>query len=293
MLDGDTIRAASALRTALVGAPLWRFDAPNLIGPTPHAGRLIEHVGSRGRHVEITFDDGIILDTSMRKNACWHVYRHGARWRRSQRELRAAVQTDDWVAVCFNSPTVETYRSPNRDRHPGFGRLGPDLGTPTADLNVAVNLLMSYQDPEARLRDVLLDEHVMRGIGNVYRSEILWEAELSPWAHVGDLTHHDALLVAHSAARFLRTATRGRTIYGHRPPAPKLSVFGRNGQACPRCHDSIECGAMGRHKRNLYWCPTCQVRLDRRRHDDTPAMDPHPAAVKFLSDLPWRRDEFE
>jgi endonuclease VIII len=280
-------RAASAMRTALVGKAMVRFDAPRLVGPAPRAGRRIERVESHGKHLEVGWDDGLVLHTRTRLTGSWHLYRSDEPWRRPQRLLRAAIETGDWVAVCFNARVVETFREPDRRRHPGTGRLGPDMCQADADLGQVVNLLLSYPDPEARLRDALLDEHVMCGLGNVYRSEVLWATELSPWAHVGDITHHDALLLVNSAARLLRCDL------DHQPasaPAPAgLAVYGRNGQGCPRCHETILVREVGEPARQLYWCPGCQVRLDRRHADTTPAMDPHPAAAMFLAELRERR----
>jgi endonuclease-8 len=291
MPEGDTIhRTASALRTALVGRTMVRFDAPRLVGPVPTAGRLVEKVVSHGKHLEIVWDDGIVLHTHMRMTGSWHLYRVGERWRRPYRQLRASIETDEWLAVCFNAPIVETYRVPDRRRHPGMGRLGPDLCDHEADLSAVVDLLLSYPDPEARLRDVLLDQRVMCGVGNVYRCEVLWATELSPWAHVGDLTHRDAVLLVNTAARMLRANLHhARRVTTSATPGG-LAVYGRNGQRCTRCHDTIEVRRSGEPPRLLYWCPGCQTRLDRRSVDDTPHMDPHPAAAKFLAELPWRRD---
>lgn len=277
------------MRTALVGHPMVRFDAPKLIGPVPQAGRTIELVEAHGKHLEVTWDDGLVLDTHLKSSSSeWHVYRPGSPWRRSWEQLRASIETDDWVAVCFNSPNIETYRQPDPGRHPGRGRLGPDLASPTADLDEVVELLLAHPMPEARVRDVLLDQHVMVGVGNVYRSEVLWATQLSPWAHVGDLTPADATMVVNSAAKMLRAArSRARPPDARRGPA----VFGRNGQGCIRCHATIESRTVGRAGRMLYWCPGCQIRLDRRAMDVTAApreMDPHPAASRYLSSLPWR-----
>jgi formamidopyrimidine-DNA glycosylase len=157
-------------------------------------------------------------------------------------------------------------------------------------LDEAIELLLSYPDPGARLRDVLVDQHVMQGVGNVYRCEVLWACELSPWAHVGDLGQSDAVRLVNTAAKLLRT-THGR-IRRVTTTEAGLAVYGRVGQACPRCHDTIEARPVGRYARMLYWCPGCQTRHDRR--DATPpfgerAMDPHPAAAQYLNDLPWRR----
>jgi len=290
MMSGDLARAASAMRTALVGHAMTRFDAPVLIGPTPEAGRIVEAVEADGKHLEVTWDDGLVLDTRLKSTSKseWHVYRQGAPWRRSWDALRASIQTDSFVAVCFDAAEVETYRLPDPQRHPGHGRLGPDIGKSSTDLRDVVNLLLSYPDREARLRDVIVDQHVMQGLGNVYRCEVLWAAELSPWAHIGDLTHQDAVLIVNVAARMVRAnrgrarrATTTRTSVG-------LAVYGRIGQGCIRCHETIQARPVGRFGRTLYWCPGCQVRLDRRAPAEVREMDPHPAAAKYLNELPWR-----
>jgi endonuclease-8 len=302
MPEGDTIhRAASAMRTALAGKSMLRFDAPRLVGPVPQAGRIVEAVESHGKHLEVQGDDGLVLDTHMRMTGSWHLYHRGDPWRRPYTQMRAAIEVSDWVAVCFNAPHVETYRQADRRRHPGAGRLGPDLCKADTDLGKVVNLVLTYPDPKARLGNVLLDQRVMCGVGNVYRCEVLWATELSPFAHVGDLSEHDAIRVVNTAASMLRanlssthrvtlpaTGERGE----RRDRRGGQAVYGRNGQRCPRCAGTIECRPMGEHRRTLYWCPGCQTHLDPRftaSRDDTP-MDPHPAAQRWLADLPWNRD---
>jgi endonuclease VIII len=288
MMAGDVAHVASAMRTALVGRPMVRFDAPKLIGPVPQAGRMVEVVEAHGKHLEVMWDDGIVLDTHLKGRSEWHVYRQGAPWRKSWEQLRASIQTDDFVAVCFDAPSVETYRAPDPTRHPGRGRLGPDLGRPGVDLSEAVELLLAYPEREARLRDVMVDQRVMQGVGNVYRCEVLWAAELSPWAHIADLTHHDALLIVNTAAKMVRTnAQRLRRTTTNRTSGG-LAVYGRCGQGCIRCRETVCSRPVGRYGRMLYWCPGCQVRLDRRQPSEINGMDPHPAAAKFLDELPWR-----
>jgi len=276
------------MRTALVGRPMVRFDSPKLIGPTPQAGRMVEVVEAHGKHLEVMWDDGIVLDTHLKSRSEWHVYRKGMPWQRSWEKLCASIQTDDFVAVCFDAPTVETYRQHERARHPGRGRLGPDLGSHSTDLAEVINLLLSYPDREARLRDVLVDQHVMQGLGNVYRCEVLWAAELSPWAHVSDIRHHDAVMIVNTAARMVRANSDRvrRSTTRHTPGG--LAVYGRTGQTCIRCQEPVESMPVGKYGRMLYWCPGCQVRLDRRAPTEQREIDPHPAAAKYLNDLPWR-----
>jgi endonuclease VIII len=272
---------------------MMRFDAPRLIGPVPQAGRIVERVESHGKHLEIEWDNGMVLHTHMRMSGSWHLYRRGEKWRKPYEQMRAAIETDEWVAVCFNAPLVETYRQPDKRRHPGMGRLGPDLCKPDTDLSVVVNLLLSYGDADARIAEVLLDQRVMCGVGNVYRCEVLWATGISPFAKVGTLSERDAIRLVNTAASQLRSNLQTASRVTTTEVKGGLAVYGRNGQQCARCISSVEMRRLGEHNRVLYWCPGCQTHLDPKLDapvDDTPTMDRHPAAAKFLADLPWNRD---
>ena len=205
MPEGDSIhRTAAAMRIALVDKKMVRFDAPQLIGVVPKAGRTIVRVESVGKHLEIEWDDGIILHTHLRRAGFWDLYRKDDIWQRPHREMRALIETAAWTAVCFNAPTVETYREPGISRHPWFGRLGPDLCSVDADLDRCVELLLTYDDRRAPIGEVLLDQRVFCGVGNVYRSEVLWACELHPFAPVGDIGEALARRIVNVAARLLR-----------------------------------------------------------------------------------------
>jgi len=293
MSDGaNTHRAASALRTALAAKPMVRFDAPCLIGPAPRAGRMVERIETHGKHIQLVWDDNMVLDTNLRMMGSWHVYRHGEQWRKPFQQMKVAIEVADWVAVCFNAPVVETYRLPDKRRHPGMGRLGPDICLPGTDISVIVNLLLSYRDGAARISDVLLDQRVMRGLGNVYRCEVLWATEINPFARVDSLNEHDAIRLVNTAASMLRANMQQAKRAAATAAKGGLAVYGRNGQRCGRCGETVDCRQAGDRQRVLYWCPGCQQHHDPSRtvlRDDTP-MDPHPAAQAYLAGLPWNRD---
>jgi len=284
-------RTAAALRTALVGRPLLSFEAPQLEGPFPALGRVIELVESRGRLLDIIWDDGLVLHTSMRLSGTWHLYRTGERWRKPSSQLKVSITVDGFSAVCFNARTVETYREFDTHRHPGFGPPGPDLSVPHPDLAAAVEALCRYPNLDAPIAEALLDQQVAWGVGNVFRSEVLWASRQHPFAPVSMLDRSDMERIVAAARKVLY-------VHLHRPASPDghrsgLAVYGRNGQRCSRCGDTIEVRRVGEHARLLYWCPGCQVHHGPRVVTDDSAaersMDPHPAATKFLAELPWRR----
>lgn len=288
--EGDTIyRAAAALRTALVGEKLVEFEAPRLVGRMPTPGRTIEDVRSHGKNLEIVFDDDLVLHSHMKMTGSWHLYRPGERWRRQPRQMRALLGTPSWTAVCFNAPVVETYRVPDRRRHPGMGNLGPDLCRDDADLGACARMLATYPERDTALAEVMLDQRVMCGVGNVYRSEVLWATRLSPWSPIEEITSDEAELVTETAARMLRSNLH----HAHRITAADvpggLAVYGRGAQPCFRCRTPIRSTRSGQFARVVYWCPDCQ-----RRHEPAPApvqreMDPHPAAARYLAEIRQRR----
>ena len=258
--EGDTIfRAAAVLRSALVGRELLAFDAPRLSGPRPTIGTLIEEVRSRGKHLEIVFDDGMVLHTHMRMTGSWHVYRPGERWRKDPSKLRVGLEVPEWIAVCFSAPVVEVYRDTDRRRHPGLGSLGPDLCQPDADLALAVDRFGEYPAEGTSVADALLDQRVAAGVGNVYKSEVLWSCQLDPFVPAAEVPVETRRELLETAARMLR-ANLGSPVRVTAPQvAGGLAVYGRSGKPCLRCNSPIAMRKHGVHERVTYWCPTCQL----------------------------------
>lgn len=260
MREADTIyRSAAALRTALLGKELFRFEAPQLIGTRPSVGRVVEEVRSHGKNVEIIWDDGVVLHTHLRMFGSWELYRAGERWKKSKDRASVVIVVSDWIVVCFNAAIVETYRDFDPRRHPILGRRGPDLCRADADLEECVDRVMNYQERDTPIADVLLDQRVMCGVGNVYRCELLWACEIHPWAHVGSLKRGECremvMLASEMILANLDYTPRGTAAEF----SGSLAVYGRQGKHCQRCGDLIKVTHHGEAHRVLYWCPNCQV----------------------------------
>ena len=267
----------SAMRSAMVGLPMQRFEAWSNIGPVPSERSVIETIRTQGRQVEICWDDGIVLSTSLGFSGSWDLYRSDSRWRRNMHQARVVVEVEGWVAVCFDTTQIETFRRPNRERHPQAGGVGPNITQVNADLAECTRRLLLYRLADITIADTLTNDAVMTGLGNVTRSEAMWSVGLSPYAEVADLDHADCALLVETAARIARTDS----VFSPR-------VFGRHGLQCHRCRGTIEFMVHGRRPSGLYWCPSCQTHLDPRvpgesllQGDHTPT---HPAELLFLSE---------
>ncbi len=230
---------------------LVRFEAPRLTFRAFPAGTVVEGAAATGKHCLVHFDDGRTLRTHMRMTGSWHLYRPGERWRHRASAMRALVEVDEWVAVCFAAPDVEL--SGRAAIAAATDHLGPDLCRPDADIDDAVRRLAALSPPGRPIGEALLDQRVAAGIGNLFKSEACFACGIDPFTPVDRLdveTRHRLLTVA---AEQLRTALAG----GARP----AFVYGRRDRPCRRCGTSIEWAAQGEHRRGTYWCPTCQPGL--------------------------------
>jgi endonuclease-8 len=272
MPEGDTIfRTASTLHRALAGDVVTAFDSayPALTrvnDDQPITGRTIESVAARGKHVLMAFSGDLLLRTHMRMNGSWHIYRPGERWQRPARDMRILVATGRFVAVGFNVPEAEFLTKHDLDRHRQLSALGPDLLDPAFDANEALRRLRSCgTDP---IGEALLNQRVLAGIGNVFKSEILFISRVHPHAPVAVLS--DAVLqrIVDTATAQLRSNVRsrsrtlapapGRRTTGSLHPDRGLWVYGRAGEPCRRCGAEIALDKRGTDARLTYRCPQCQ-----------------------------------
>jgi endonuclease-8 len=107
-------------------------------------------------------------------------------------------------------------------------------------------------DPTRTLGESLLDQSLVSGIGNMWLAESLWEAGLSPWRRLRDVSDAELRLALETAARLMGSALAGGRARGR-------NVYRCRGRPCPRCGTAIHARGQGDANRTAYWCPGCQV----------------------------------
>jgi endonuclease-8 len=255
MPEGDTIfRTATVLRTAIAGKPLVGFETPRLRATPFPPETVVRSVEARGKHLLVGFGDGRILHTHMQMSGSWHVYRPGEPWQRAEHRVRVRIDVPDAVAVCFDAPVVELLREHDLPRHPRLSALGPDLCSPDADLAEALARL-DRLPTGTEIAVALLDQRVASGVGNVYKSEVLFARRVDPFATLGDLDLATKRGLLDTASRMLRANLGG----GRRTTAPGgLAVYSKAGRPCSHCGTPIRSARQGETARTTYWCPSCQ-----------------------------------
>jgi endonuclease-8 len=265
--EGDTIhRAARTLHAALAGRVITRFETvfaqlARIDHDTPLAGRTVERVSAAGKHLLMHFSGDLHLRTHMRMNGSWHIYKPGERWRMRRSDMRIVLETGEWVAVAFNVPVAEFHDSRSLERQDDLLHIGPDLIGEDFDAGEALRRIRERGDEE--IADVLLNQRVVSGIGNEYKSELLFMTGISPFARAGELTDEQLLDVLRTARKVMVANVRKRS--GARittfslNPNEKQYVYSRGGQPCRRCGTPIQYAKQGPNARGTYWCSRCQL----------------------------------
>jgi endonuclease-8 len=273
MSEGDTIhRTATRLARALVGKTLVRFESglPEL-SRARLVGCGVTKVEAHGKHLAMHFDDGHVLLSHMRMTGSWHLYKANEKWWQPAHLARAVLgvgaEKGDpaLVAVCFAAPVVRLVREDEAQRD--LATLGEDVVATEFAADEAVAGLRAVGG-DRPIGVAIMDQGAIAGVGNVYKSEVLYAERVSPLAPVASLddatlgaivARARALMRRNTApAQGMRTTTSGLG-------GARYAVYRRSGKPCPRCGASIVRIVQGPMRRSTYYCPVCQREPDGRQ----------------------------
>jgi len=258
MAEGDTVFAmAVRLHGALAGHVLTRTDfRVPAFATADLRGQVVGEVVSRGKHLLVRTDGDVSVHSHLGMDGGWRIYDPGERWRGRSFEVRGVLETDSRIAVGHRLRRLEVLRTSAESEV--LGHLGPDVLGPDWDEAEVVRRLTS--SPERPIGDALIDQRVMAGPGNVYKSEVCFLAGVDPRTPVGG-DQDPATLVRLTKSLMERNRSGGRRVTTDDPRRGReLWVYGRAGRPCRRCGTPIrsftQCAAGD--GRITYSCPGCQ-----------------------------------
>jgi endonuclease-8 len=244
--EGDALHRAAARLQPLVG------DRVEASSPSPQGlvtgvaraidGRVLESVEAVGKNLLLRFDGGVTVRSHLRMNGRWTVRPRGAATWRGRPWL--LLRTPRFEAAQWNGPVLRLDDGRTR-------RLGPDLLADATTVDEVVRRVRAAGAGRV-LGDVLVDQRVVSGIGNMWLAELLWRARLSPWLPVADASGEELALGIAWARDAMRAAVRRM---GTRPAR---EVYRRAARPCRRCGMPIRSRGLGEMNRTAYWCDGCQ-----------------------------------
>jgi endonuclease-8 len=268
--EGDTVwRAARRLDRALSGRPLTATDfrVPTLATWDLRGGTVRETV-SRGKHLLTRIDAAAewTLHTHLKMEGTWRVLSHGQRWPRPAHTARVVLATADTVAVGFSLGIVEIVARDHE--HDVVGHLGPDLLGPDWDPTEAERRLR--EQPERPIKEALLDQTRLAGIGNMYAVELCFISGVAPETPVGRVPDLSRMVARAHQLLELNSSRDQQCTTGDLARGRRFWVYERAGQPCRRCGTTIRETLLGEpgRERTTFACPQCQPQLtDRGRSD--------------------------
>ena len=180
MPEGDSLHRIARRLQLLVGERV-EAESPHPRGAATGVaravdGRVLEHVGAVGKHLVLRFEGGVVVRSHLRMTGRWRVDPRGRVLRgRPWLVLRGTA----WEATQWNGPVLALGDVPS-------GRVGPDLLALETEPSTIVTRIRRV-DQSRLLGEVLVDQRVVAGVGNMWLAEALWQARLSPWSAVGDV----------------------------------------------------------------------------------------------------------
>jgi endonuclease-8 len=258
--EGDTIHYAARR----IGAALAGHVPDEILTPHPRfardrwperlAGRELEAAEAVGKHLLLRFGGGLVIHSHLRMTGAWRVLRRGVRWPRSPRSAWLVLRHAEDEVVQFGGPVLELLTAARLRSDPRLTALGPDIVAEAPFDERRFLRRLREDDPTRAIGDALLDQHIVAGIGNLWKSEGCWRACLDPWRPLSATSDDEALAVV-AAVRPLMQRSAER---GHQQLL--RTVYGKEGAPCLRCGAPhlIHARGQGDDNRTTYWCPACQ-----------------------------------
>jgi endonuclease VIII len=260
MAEGDAIhRNARRLAEALGDEPIVAAEAPSPRSSLRRqrarlaslVGRRLDRTGAHGKHLFLRFEGKLTLHCHRGMSGSWQVYPAGARWRQPRRGAWLVLSTARVDAAEFGGTRLVLATEGELARDPRLRALGPDVLGEDFTVEAGVAALRGRAAMGRELGEVLLDQTVLSGVGNIYKAEGCFAARVSPWRVLGDLGEDELRRVVLETASLMRAGLET----GRQP----RDVYRRGGRPCPRCGNPVRARGQGDANRTAYWCPRCQT----------------------------------
>lgn len=254
---GDALRELIGERVAEIQVPpRWRDRAANI------RGAELTVVRTHGKHLVLQFSNDWVVHTHAMQYGSWQIGPIGQELRKDARFARLRLTTPRHEVVFFHGPVMEVLSLDELAKHERFTSLGPDLLHDDFSIDAVIEAIHKQGDRE--IGDVILDQRVVSGIGNIYKSEGLFLATIHPRRAAAEIGDNELRVLFDELIPLMQDGRRQPSWIITLPPDLQLEpwmrnwVYQRRGQPCFVCATKIEMFRQGDFQRTSYFCPHCQ-----------------------------------
>jgi len=211
---------------------------------TSIVGRSFERIFCKGKHIFFDFGSGQFLHNHLLMRGRWKI----------SRDRFMLLPTEIWIAFEADNHTVYNYMGQvlkvldAEQAKAQLDSLGLDIMNEKC---TRFDILEALSGKEKPIGELLLDQSVLSGIGNVAKSESLFLAGIHPETFVKDLNEDQLMKLASSIICVMWDSYKCHGRWTHR-------VYRRAGNQCFECESRIFMIRQGKQNRSTYFCPRCQ-----------------------------------
>jgi formamidopyrimidine-DNA glycosylase len=253
-LPGATIVSARAF-----DAVIMRPRAPSTLARDLR-GRRVERVERRGKWLRIVLSEGGLLFSHLGMTGDWQrvAKDEEVRWERAR--LDVEKKGKQW-RVAYSDPRKFGRLVFSREDIPSWSALGPDPLEHGIDVAKLAEKL--GRRGKRTIKEALMDQTVLAGVGNIQATEALWKARIDPRTRSGALASKDVAAVVRGLRWTIERTLADLEENGGwlEDDSDPFVVYGHKGQPCPRCKTTLERVMLG--GRTTTYCPGCQRRVAR------------------------------
>jgi endonuclease-8 len=231
-------------------------------------GLTVTSVETRGKAMLTYFDDHWVIYSHNQLYGRWLVTDRGT-LPETNRQLRLTIETQQKAALLYSATDISVIRKAELSNHPFLAKIGPDILSEQPDIDTVVARLLSPAFSRRQLATLLLDQRFLAGLGTYLCAEILFFSKLNPKTKASKCT---PTMLKQLASNIIKITQQSYKMQGITNPPElvaqlkangildkqryRFSVYGRAGQACYECGNSIERNNLG--GRPIFHCPSCQ-----------------------------------
>lgn len=264
MPEGHTVhRTANQFNEVFAGnqvtvvSPQGRFDD----GAKAVSDKTLIQARAIGKQMFLEFENALTLRIHLGIYGKWKFISHEGVLPEPTGQVRARFSNSNALAD-LRGPTVCEVISQDEVTLVEQ-RLGPDPLNANPRGSELERFITRVRKSKTPIALALMNQDVISGIGNVYRAELLFRAEINPHAPGSDLSPDQLTQIWNDAVRLLRVGVKTGVmitrdeLFTRRPSKDERNfVYKREGLPCRRCGTNISLEILATRK--LYWCVSCQ-----------------------------------